>query len=33
MKKTMKGIGMVLLAIGVIKMLPDFVRYMKIRAM
>lgn len=33
MKKALKGVGMVLLAIGVIKMIPDFVRYMKIRSM
>jgi len=33
MKKTIQGIGLILLAIGVIKMLPDLVRYMKIRSM
>ena len=33
MKKVVVGLGLLLTVLGVIKMLPDFVRYVKIRAM
>jgi len=33
MTKTLKGIGILLLAIGIYKMMPDVIRYMKIRSM
>lgn len=33
MKKIIAGLGIVLAVVGVAKMVPDFVRYMRIRAM
>lgn len=33
MKKMIASLGILLAVLGVVKILPDFVRYMKIRAM
>jgi hypothetical protein len=33
MTNTIKGVAMILLAVAAVKLYPDFVRYMKIRAM
>lgn len=33
MNTTIKGVAIILLAVAAVKLYPDFVRYMKIRAM